>query len=147
MPDIEEQKIKRTLQGCGLEITDTEAPTAAPSVTKAIQMVAGIGIEPTVSIDAAGQDSLEELDRQWHEKTRSALTEPGSGEFFIVPPGSGGSTVGWVSVKDIAPPGLPSRIAAATGTPEFVALSADGTHLCAVTEEEDTYWIIVRSLD
>ncbi len=43
-------------------------------------------------------------------------------------------------------PCLPSRIAAVTGTAEFVALSADGTHLCAVTEEEYEYWIFVRSL-
>ncbi|MGW8487304.1 hypothetical protein [Streptomyces sp. NPDC055886] len=134
------------LHACGLQVTDDEIPPAAPSMAKAIQMVAGLEVEPTSSIDAAGQNSLEELDRQWHEKARPALTERGSGEFFIMPPGSGGSTIGWVSVRDIAPPGLPSRIAAATGTPEFVALSADGMHLCAVTEEEYEYWIIVRSL-
>ncbi|MFI7083418.1 hypothetical protein ACIBUR_07425 [Streptomyces anulatus] len=134
------------LHACGLQVTGAEIPPTAPSATKAIHMVAGIDVEPTVSIDAAKRDAMEQLDRRWHEKARPALTEPGSGEFFIMPPGSGGSTVGWVSVRDIAPSGLPSRIAAATGTPEFVALSADGMHLCAVTEEEYEYWIIVRSL-
>ncbi|WKN14428.1 hypothetical protein NEH83_09505 [Streptomyces sp. JUS-F4] len=109
-------------------------------------MVAGVDVEPSLTIDAATPDAMKQLDLQWHEKAWSVLTAPGSGEFFIMPPGSGGSTVGWVSVRDIAPPGLPSRIAAATGTPEFVTLSADGTHLCAVTEEEYEYWIIVRSL-
>ncbi|WP_239694580.1 hypothetical protein [Streptomyces sp. Cmuel-A718b] len=71
---------------------------------------------------------------------------PESGTFLILPPGRGGAAVGRVPVTDIAPPGLPSRTAAATGTAEFVALSAGGTHLCAVTEEEHEYWIIVRSL-
>jgi hypothetical protein len=147
VPNIEDQKFKRMLQACGLELTDTEVPAAAPSMAKAIQMVAGVDVEPTASIDAAGQDYLEELDRQWHEKARPTLTEPGSGEFFIMPPGSGGSTVGWIPVKDAVVSSLPSRIAAATGSSEFVTLSADGTTLCAVSEEEDEYWIIVRSLN
>ncbi|MFJ6511612.1 hypothetical protein ACIQMO_02805 [Streptomyces sp. NPDC091406] len=116
-------------------------------MAKAIHMVAGIDVEPTLSIDAATPAALKQLDLQWHEKAWPLLAAPGSGTFFILPPGSGGAAVGWVPVRDIAPPGLPSRIAAATGTPEFVALSADGTHLCAATEEEYEYWIIVRSLD
>ncbi|PVC91930.1 hypothetical protein [Streptomyces sp. CS014] len=109
-------------------------------------MVAGIDVEPTLTIDAATPDALKQLDRQWHEKAWPVLAGPGPGTFLILPPGGGGAAVGWVPVQDIAPSGLPSRIAAATGTPEFVALSADGTHLCAVTEEEYEYWIIVRSL-
>ncbi|MET9768633.1 hypothetical protein [Streptomyces sp. NPDC006415] len=116
-------------------------------MTKAIHMVAGIEVEPTLTIDAAMPDALEQLDLQWHEKAWPLLAAPGPGAFFILPPGGGGAAVGWVPVKDIAPPGLPSRVAAATGTPEFVALSADGVHLCAATEEEYEYWIIVRSLD
>ncbi|MEU2403781.1 hypothetical protein ACTOXX_12070 [Streptomyces rubiginosohelvolus] len=109
-------------------------------------MVAGIDVEPTLTIDAAMPGALEQLDLQWHEKAWPVLAGPGSGTFLILPPGRGGAAVGWVPVQDIAPPGLPSCIAAATGTPEFVALSADGTHLCAATEEEYEYWIIVRSL-
>ncbi|WP_318198890.1 hypothetical protein [Streptomyces sp. MCL20-2] len=123
-----------------------EVPTAAPSATKAIHMVAGIDVEPALMIDAAMPGALEQLDLQWHEKAWPVLAGPGSGTFLILPPGGGGAAVGWAPVKDIAAPGLPSRIAAATGTPEFVALSADGTHLCAATEEGYEYWIIVRSL-
>ncbi|MFH9293529.1 hypothetical protein [Streptomyces sp. NPDC017520] len=146
MPNIEDQKFSRLLQACGLELTDTEVPTAAPSMAKAIQMVAGVDVEPTAFTRATGDGSLGELDRQWQEMGRPTLTEAGSGEFFIVPPGSGGSAVGWLPVKEAAGSSLPSRVAAATGSPEFVALSADGMHLCAVAEEEDQYWIIVRSL-
>ncbi len=108
-------------------------------------MVAGIDVEPTLTIDAATPDALKQLDRQWHEKAWPVLAGPRSGTFLILPPGRGGAAIGWVSVRDIAPPGLPSRIAAATGTPEFVALSAEGTRLCAVTEEYE-YWIVMRSL-
>ncbi len=109
-------------------------------------MVAGFDVEPTLTIDAGPPDALHQLDLQWHEKAWPVLAGPESGAFLILPPGGGGAAIGWVPVTDIAPPGLPSRIAAVTGTAEFVALSADGTRLCAVTEEEYEYWIIVRSL-
>ncbi|OKJ56082.1 hypothetical protein AMK28_14630 [Streptomyces sp. CB02115] len=130
-----------------MELADAEAPATAPSATEAILMVAGIDVEPALTIDTATPDALKQLDLQWHQKAWPVLAGPESGAFLILPPGGGGAAVGWVPVRDIAPPGLPSRIAAVTGTPEFVALSADGTHLCAVTEEEYEYWIIIRSLD
>jgi hypothetical protein len=37
---------------------------------------------------------------------------------------------------------LPSRIAAVTGSPEFLAVSMDGHHLCAASAEEDDYWVV-----
>ncbi|MFD4342386.1 hypothetical protein ACFWPP_34995 [Streptomyces anulatus] len=129
-----------------MELANAEVPATVPSTTEAIRMVAGVDVEPALTIDTATPDALKQLYLQWHEEAWPVLAGPGSGAFLILPPGGGGAAVGWVPVKDIAPPGLPSRIAAATGSPELVALSADGTHLCAVTEEEDAYWIIVRSL-
>ncbi|MFC9272462.1 hypothetical protein ACWGRF_17545 [Streptomyces zhihengii] len=39
----------------------------------------------------------------------------------ILVPGPGGSAVGWVRVRDRVGSGLPSRIAAVTGSPEFIA--------------------------
>ncbi|MFJ6610785.1 hypothetical protein ACIQPT_10940 [Streptomyces sp. NPDC091289] len=137
---------QRILHACGLQVTDTEIPPTAPSAIKAIHMVAGIDVEPTVSIDAAKCDAMEQLELQWHEEAWPVLTAPGSGAFFILLPGSGGAAAGWIPVNNIATPGLPSRVAAATGSHEFVALSADGMNLCAVSEEEDEYWIIVRPL-
>ncbi|MFJ9107771.1 hypothetical protein [Streptomyces sp. NPDC102283] len=129
-----------------MELAHAEVPATALSATEAIRMVAGFDVEPTLTIDAATPDALKRLDLQWHDKAWPVLADAGSGAFLILPPGGGGAAVGWVPVKDIAPPGLPSRIASATGTPEFVVLSADGTHLCAVAEEEYEYWIIVRPL-
>ncbi|MFC8339840.1 hypothetical protein ACFUJX_22895 [Streptomyces rubiginosohelvolus] len=129
-----------------MKLASAEVPATAPSATEAIRMVAGFDVKPTLTIVAGPPDALKQLDLQWHEKAWPGLAGPGSETFLILPPGSGGVAIGWVPVKDIAPPGLPSRIAAVTGTAEFVALSAHGTHLCAVTEEEYEYWIIVRSL-
>ncbi|MFD5679016.1 hypothetical protein [Streptomyces bacillaris] len=146
MSNIDEQKFRTTLQACGLECTAAEVPPSAPSVAKAIQLVAGMEVEPTSSIDATDQGAQEELDRQWHEKAGPVLTAPGAGEFFILAPGSGGADIGWIAVRDTTGSGLPSRVSAVTGSHEFVALSADGRILCAVSEEEDEYWIIVRSL-
>ncbi|MFB6666115.1 hypothetical protein ACFWEB_27595 [Streptomyces parvus] len=129
-----------------MKLASAELPASAPTTIEAIRMVAGFDVEPTLTIDAGPPDALHQLDLQWHEKAWPVLVGPGSGTFLILPPGGGGAAVGWVPVEGIALPGLPSRIAAVTGTAEFVALSADGTRLCAVTEEEYEYWIIVRSL-
>ncbi len=95
-------------------------------------MVAGFDVEPTLTIGAGPPDALKQLDLQWHEKAWPVLAGPGSGAFLILPPRGGGAAIGWVPVEGITLPGLPSRIAAVTGTVEFVALSADGTRLCAV---------------
>jgi hypothetical protein len=39
-----------------------------------------------------------------------------------------------------------SRIAAVTGSPEFLAVSMDGHHLCAASAEEDDYWVVQHEL-
>ncbi|MFF2131996.1 hypothetical protein ACFVW1_42950 [Streptomyces olivochromogenes] len=42
-----------------------------------------------------------------------------------------------MAVTDPVGEHLPSRIAAVTGSPEFLAVSMDGHHLCAASAEED----------
>jgi hypothetical protein len=39
-----------------------------------------------------------------------------------------------------------SRIAAVTGSPEFLAVSMDGHHLCAASAEENDYWVVQHEL-
>lgn len=111
----------------------------------AIRAVAGVGVQPEVAIQKSRPHAVEEVDRQWQVQTFKAPLVSEAGEFLILPLGSGGSAVGWVCVRDSIGVNLPSRIAAATGSPEFLALSADGRHLCAVSVEDDEYWIVVRT--
>ncbi|MET9105452.1 hypothetical protein [Streptomyces zhihengii] len=59
-------------------------------------------------------------------------------------PGPGGSAVGWVRVRERVGSGLPSRVAAVTGSPEFIAVSTDGRRLCAASVEDAEYWIVVH---
>jgi hypothetical protein len=99
-----------------------------------------------VTVPEPRPDVVAELDGQWQAETFKLPLVSGAGEFLIVPPGRGGSSVGWGLVKDPVGTGLPSRVASATGSSEFLALSADGRHLCAVTSEVDEYWIVTRVL-
>ena len=134
-----------TLQSCGLVILEGNAPSSAPTPLAAIRAVAGVDVQPNVTIRESRSDAIEEIDRQWQAQTSKTLLAAEVGEFLILPPGSGGSAVGWVRVRDSVGVNLPSRIAAATGSPEFLTLSADGHHLCAVSVEDDEYWIVVRT--
>ncbi|CAM5562648.1 hypothetical protein SGLAM104S_01985 [Streptomyces glaucescens] len=66
----------------------------------------------------------------------------GRREFPILPPDSKATDPAWVPVRDTNPGNLPSRIAEATGSPEFITVSLDEHRLCAVSEEEYDYWVV-----
>lgn len=121
-------------------------PVSVPSPVKAIHFVTGVDVDPTKTIARAQPSAPEEVDRQWRMQTSGRLDPSGANEFFILPPGGGGVAVGWVRVRDAVGVNLPSRIAAVTGSLEFLSLSADGSYLFAVSEEDDEYWIVVRRL-
>ncbi|MFE2745882.1 hypothetical protein ACFXKX_16165 [Streptomyces scopuliridis] len=133
-----------TLEACGLHVLDNGVPATAPSVLAAIQAVTGIDVEPTVAVRESLTDAMGELDRQWHTQISRSPQTSDNDEFFILPPVKGGSKIGWVRVKDSGGTNLPSRIAAATGSPEFLTLSTDGHNLFAISVEDDEYWIVVH---
>jgi hypothetical protein len=65
-------------------------------------------------------------------------------EFLLIPGGPGSVSEGWFRVRDPIGIQLPSRIASVTGRPELMALSRDGKNLCAVSLEDDEYWVITH---
>jgi len=132
-----------TLGRCGLEVTGKAAPDGPP-VNTAIYAVSGFEVEPVAAIPASTPHAADKLDEAWHHHAAQASLYGESGEFLILPPVSGGSQVGWVRVKDPVGKNLPSRIRAATGSPEFVAVSVDGRHLCAASVEDSDYWVVVH---
>jgi hypothetical protein len=107
-------------------------------VNAALYAVNGIDVEPVATIPA------DELDKAWHHHAAQASLHAENGEFLILPPMPGGSEIGWMRVKDPVARNLPSRIAEVTGSPEFVAVSVDGRHLCAATVEETNYWVVAH---
>ncbi|MEV6617185.1 hypothetical protein AB0N31_25715 [Streptomyces sp. NPDC051051] len=133
----------RLLKRCGLEVTG-EAAQGGPPVNAAIHAVNGFEVEPVAAISATTPHAADELDEAWHHHAAQASLRAENGEFLMLPPIPGGSEVGWIRVKDPVGKNLPSRVSAATGSPEFVAISVDGRHLCAASVEEFEYWVVVH---
>ncbi len=140
-------KWTETMEACGLSLVDRDVPDPLPTVMTAIHAVTGIDVKPAERVPDSAPDAATRLDSRWQELASEVGLRDASGEFLVIPSGGGGTSVGWVRVTDLSPRPLPSRVAAVTGSPEFVALSLDGRRLCAVTEEEDEYWIIVHTFD
>lgn len=130
---------------CGLEIVE-EQTHDGPAVDAALHAVNGIEVRPVAEVSDAEPRALEKLSGEWHRRAETARLFTERGDFLLLAPGSGGSKVGWVRVTVRAGIGenLPSRVATATGTPEFIAVSVDGRRLCACTAEDDDYWVVVH---
>jgi len=136
-----------TLERCGLQLAQGNAPQNVTPAQTAIYAVTGFEVEPASTVPISSPGAIEVLDSEWHRLAAAVSLYSQTNEFLILPPVSGGSKIGWVHVRDLEGNRLPSRIASATGSPEFVAISLDGRHLCAVSVEEDDYWVVVHNFD
>ncbi|MFF5919348.1 hypothetical protein ACFY8C_13465 [Streptomyces flavochromogenes] len=87
------------------------------------------------------------MDALWHDEADRMGIPDGNGEFLLLATYPGSLARGWLKVKDLAGGHLPSRIAAASGSREFVAVSLDGKSLCAVSVEEYEDWIVTHSFE
>jgi hypothetical protein len=134
---------RETLERCGLEVV-AEPPQDGPPVESALHAVNGAEVEPAVRIPGSGPGALGELGRRWHEHALMTRLFTASGDFLVMPPGTGGSRIGWVRVRNRVGGNLPSRVAEAVGAPDVVAVSVDGRRLCAATAEEDCHWVVVH---
>lgn len=145
MENLSDQPWVNTLTRCGLQFVGYPGPRNVQSVNAAIYAVTGIDVEPTAVVHFSSPHAADELDRKWHHcATESSLYGEG-GKFFILPPVSGGAEIGWVEVVDPIGEKLPSRIAAVTGSREFLAISNDYRRLCAISVEDDEFWVVQRN--
>ncbi|MEV5796815.1 hypothetical protein [Streptomyces collinus] len=135
---------RQILEQCGLRVVPGGAPLDAPPINEAIYAVTGIEVQPTAVVPVAASRAGDELDEKWHQHASASSFYGNRGEFLILPPVSGGSGIGWVEVIDPIGEHLPSRIAAVAGSPEFLAVSHDGRRLCAVSVEDDEYWVLLH---
>ncbi|WP_435975131.1 hypothetical protein [Streptomyces sp. Qhu_M48] len=130
----------------GLTISGDPAPEDVPSVGEAMRSVANWEVRPVVEIPLSHPNALQEVDRKWYvHAVRSGLLGDDR-PFLLSSPGSGSSTFGWAVVK-WAPGAEPAqRLARDEEGLDLLAMSLDGTVVCAVTEEEYDYWIVVQQL-
>ncbi|WP_367323546.1 hypothetical protein [Streptomyces sp. HUAS ZL42] len=131
------------LERCGLQVLE-QAAQNGPPVMSAIYAVNGLEVKPVATIPTPSPDAAAELDAKWYHYASSVSLYDDNAEFLILPPGSGSSEIGWVRVRDTVGSNLPARIADVTGSPEFLAVSLDGRRLCAASEEEYDYWVVLH---
>ncbi|MGW9434541.1 hypothetical protein [Streptomyces sp. NPDC055607] len=130
----------------GLTVSGDPAPVGVPSVIEAMQSVANWEVQPVAEVPLSHPEALQEVDRQWYtQSTHNGLFGEGN-SFLLSISGSGSSAFGWVVVKWVPGAELAPRLARAEEGLDFVAMSMDGRVVCAVTEEEYEYWIIVQHL-
>lgn len=146
MPEGVARNWREILHACNLTVLDGEPPVSAPAPAAAIHYVAGVEAKSAFCVEKTQPAALVEVDRLWQTEVTERLADPGVGEFFVLPPGGGGASVGWVRVRGAAGIPLPSRVASVTGSPEFLTLTEGGSYLCAVTEEDEEYWIFIHRL-
>ncbi|NUV62498.1 hypothetical protein [Streptomyces sp. CAI-85] len=144
MKDRQTPQWADTLARCGLKVTGVDPAPTAPPLTAALYAVNGFEVRPTATIPLSLPQAASTLDETWHHHASRAPLYDEHGGFLILPPGSGGTTIGWVHVLDPIGKNLPSRIAEVTGSPEFMATSPNGRHLCAASVEEYEYWVVTH---
>ncbi|MFF4870263.1 hypothetical protein [Streptomyces sp. NPDC000961] len=130
----------------GLTISDDPAPEQVPSVLEAMKSVANWEVRPTVEVPLSHPEALREVDRQWYaQAAQNGLFDDGKC-FLLSISGPGSSAFGWAVVTWTPGAELAPRLARAEEGLDFVAMSVDGRVVCAVTEEEYEYWIVVQHL-
>ncbi|MFG2224612.1 hypothetical protein [Streptomyces sp. NPDC048644] len=126
-----------------LQKTPIERETSA---TVGLYAVNGVDVEPSVAINAHAPDFLPTLDHQWERHVEASALYSENGEILVCSPVVCPDDVGWLLIQDpLRGESLASRLMEAKASPEFLALSTDGRHLCAISVEDDDYWIVTHN--
>ncbi|WP_405817400.1 hypothetical protein OG241_22985 [Streptomyces sp. NBC_01390] len=135
------------LASCGLDLYEDEVIKDVPETLAVVQIVSSTHVRPVVSISKGLPNAIEELSRRWHQEAKGNRLASEQGKFLLMPAGEGATSRGWFCVKDSCGEDLPARLLKANGSVEFIGMSLDGERVCAVSEEDDEYWIVVENLD
>ncbi|MGI5356376.1 hypothetical protein ACQI4E_13865 [Streptomyces sp. CA-252508] len=131
----------------GLERREGGTPEGAAAPKKAILAVSGGNVRPTLTVNHRDPGAREQVDTLWHQEAERLKIFDQNGEFLLLATYPGSLAKGWLRMKDSVGNHLPSRIAAATGYRDFIAVSLDGKSLCAVSVEEYEDWIVTHSFE
>jgi hypothetical protein len=143
-PGISERELCTRLGEHGITVLDGALPSSAPPPLTAVRAVTGGYVQPAVAVPHSAPDLEERIDRNWHAQATRIGLHSGDGRFLLRLSNPGSEARGWLHVRDEIAERLPSRMASATGCREFIAVSLDGKHLCAVSLEDDEDWIVTH---
>ncbi|MFD0367422.1 hypothetical protein [Streptomyces sp. NPDC059071] len=130
----------------GLTVSNDPIPGDVPSVLEALQSVAHWEVQPVATVPLSHPKALQEVDRQWHVQAAQNGLFSDDDSFLLSISGTGSSTFGWAVVKWQPGTQLAPRLAKREEGLDFLAMSLDGKVVCAVTEEEYDYWIVLQHL-
>ncbi|WP_374776202.1 hypothetical protein OG756_28990 [Streptomyces sp. NBC_01310] len=125
----------------GLEVVAGDVGEAVPSYAQAFQVVVNIEVKPVATVPRRTPGASEEADRLWLEHARTAAVIDDEGCFLVR-----GADRDWVRVRRTAHTALSAALVPGAGS-MVIAMSPDGRRLCALTEEDDDYWIVVHHFE
>ncbi|MBK3557100.1 hypothetical protein JHN55_11275 [Streptomyces sp. MBT56] len=129
------------LAKAGLEVLGQGVTEGLPSYARAFQAVVNAEVVPRVIVACSAPGASAEADRLWLEHARSAAVIDDDDCFLVR-----GADRGWVRVRRTAHTALSAALVPGAGS-VVIAMSPDGRRLCALTEEDDDYWIVVHRFE
>jgi hypothetical protein len=143
-PGISERELRARLGEHGIIVLDGALPSSAPPPLTAVRAVTGAYVQPTVTVPHSAPDLEEIIDRSWREQATRIGLHSDDGRFLMRLSNPSSEARGWLQVRDEVAERLPSRMASATGCREFIVVSLNGKHLCAISLEDDEDWIVTH---
>jgi hypothetical protein len=145
--DVRRNAWLQKVAASGLEVLNDSVPAGIPTALQALQKVVNMEVEPVAKVAVNLSNASAEVDRQWllHAKRSALFADDDS--FLIAAPIAEHPGFDWVRVRwtDGASPA--QKLVQEDGTVEFLAMALDGLSVCAITEEEYDYWIVVHRFD
>ncbi|WP_338495212.1 hypothetical protein [Streptomyces sp. SJL17-4] len=134
------------ISATGLTVSDDPTPDDVPSTQEAWQSVINWEVEPVAKIPLSHPQALREVDRYWHVHALENDLFSADNSFLLSISGTGSQAFGWALVKWSPGAELSARLVNRGEVLNFVSMSLNGKSVCAVTEEDDDYWIVVQHL-
>ncbi|MER6317183.1 hypothetical protein ABT237_25975 [Streptomyces sp. NPDC001581] len=131
----------RELAPTGLVTAAGYVAEGAPSYARAFQAVVNVEVEPRATVPRRAPEAPARADRLWLEHARAASVIDEE-ECFLVR----GADRDWVRVRLTAHTALSAALPP-NGGGMIIAMSPDGRRLCALTEEDEDYWIVVHDFE
>ncbi|MFB6559355.1 MULTISPECIES: hypothetical protein [unclassified Streptomyces] len=129
------------LAKAGLEAVAEGVAEGLPPYARAFKAVVNVEVSPRATVARTAPGALREADRLWLEHARADAVIDDEGCFLVR-----GADRDWVRVRRTAHTALSAALVPGAGS-MVIAMSPDGQRLCALTEEDDDYWIVVHHFE
>ncbi|MGW3420488.1 hypothetical protein [Streptomyces phaeochromogenes] len=139
-------KIRSVLTSSGLQLFEGQMPPVEFTALDALEVVESAYSEPVFSVVKSLAGAVEQLGREWHSEAERVQLSETDGKFFVLLAGDDIGDIEWLCVKDLVGVNLPGRLLSQNGSIEFIAMSGNGTQICAAVDEGDEYWVLVEEV-